>query len=42
MLNNNEYNELMDTTSCINALCEQKPMMVINTKCGTGNIDLKK
>ena len=42
MLNNNEYNELMDTTSCINALCEQKPMMVINTQCGTGKYRFNK
>ena len=42
MLDNKEYNELMDTTNCINALCEQKPMMVINTQCGTGKYRFKK
>ena len=35
-LNRSQYNELLNTTDCINALCEQKPMMVINTQCGTG------
>ena len=42
MLNHTEYNELIDTTDCINALCEQKPMMVINTQCGTGKYRFKK
>jgi hypothetical protein len=42
MLNNNEYKELTNTTDCINALCEQKPMMVINTQCGTGKYKFKK
>ena len=42
MLNKNEYGELMNTTDCINALCEQKPMMIINTQCGTGKYRFKK
>ena len=42
MLNENEYSELSHTTNCINALCEQKPMMVINTQCGTGKYRFKK
>ena len=42
MLNENEYTELSHTTNCINALCEQKPMMVINTQCGTGKYRFKK
>ena len=42
MLDNKEYNELMDTPNCINALCEQKPMMFINTQCGTGKYRFKK
>ena len=42
MLNENEYTELSHTTNCINALCEQKPMMVINTQCGTGQYRFKK
>jgi len=41
-LNKNEYGELMNTTDCINALCEQKPMMIINTQCGTGKYRFKK
>ena len=35
-LNTEKYNDLINTTDCINALCKQKPMMVINTQCGTG------
>ena len=42
MLNKNEYGELLNTTDCINALCEQKPMMIINTQCGTGKYRFKK
>ncbi len=42
MLNNNEYKDLINTTDCINALCKQKPMMVINTQCGTGRYRFKK
>ena len=41
-LNKHEYNELLNTTDCINALCEQKPMMVINTQCGTGKYRFNK
>ena len=41
-LNRSQYNELLNTTDCINALCEQKPMMVINTKCGTGKYRFNK
>ena len=41
-LNQYEYNELLNTTDCINALCEQKPMMVINTQCGTGKYRFNK
>ena len=42
MLNKREYGELTNTTDCINALCEQKPMMIINTQCGTGQYRFKK
>ena len=41
-LNKHEYNELLNTTDCIIALCEQKPMMVINTQCGTGKYRFNK
>ena len=41
-LNRSQYNELLNTTDCINALCEQKPMMVINTECGTGKYRFNK
>ena len=41
-LNKHEYNELLNTTDCINALCEQKPLMVINTQCGTGKYRFNK
>ena len=30
MLNKNEYGDLMNTTDCINALCEQKPIIALS------------
>ena len=41
-LDRSQYNELLKTTDCVNALCEQKPMMVINTECGTGKYKFNK
>jgi len=41
-LNTQKYNDLINTTDCINALCKQKPMMVINTQCGTGKYRFRK
>ena len=41
-LNKQQYSELINTTDCINALCAQKPMLVINTECGTGKYRFRK
>ena len=41
-LNKQRYDDLLNTSDCINALCKQKPMLVINTQCGTGKYRFRK
>tara|TARA_Y100001970_G_scaffold102648_1_gene128864 strand:- start:7397 stop:7705 length:309 start_codon:yes stop_codon:yes gene_type:complete len=39
---NLQENFALSTTGCISALCKDKPLMVIQTKCGVGKYQFKR